>query len=112
MYPFNIFHTIGKIYKLQIRSDPNFRISNEFNFYQFTYQTKKLFNPSENGWGKSIMPTRISPDGLTVTNIINTKNYVFAMHAFPANSSKDCRLDNFPGTIIYYFEVKQTTFLP
>jgi hypothetical protein len=37
---------------------------------------------------------------------------VFAVHAFPVDSPKHCRLDNFPGTIIYYFEVKQRTFGP
>jgi hypothetical protein len=87
--------------------------------FHFIYQTIKLFNPEQNGWWQSTnRAVRISPDGLTVTSSLNAtnlqKHHIFAMHGFPAFSPNHCRLelDNFPGTIIYYFEVKQTTFLP
>jgi hypothetical protein len=54
----------------------------------------------------------ISPDGLTALNADSHGYMVFAMHGFPAASPKHCRVGNFPGTIIYYFEVKQQTFGP
>jgi hypothetical protein len=78
-------------------------------------QAKKLYNPWQNGWDQSISPAvTISADGLTALNVgENSQGYVIlAVHGFPAESPKDCRLDNFPGTIIYYFEVKQRTFGP
>jgi hypothetical protein len=76
------------------------------------YQARKLFNPVQNGWDQSTTPVTISADGLTALNVAeNSEGYVVtAVHAFPVDSAKHCRLDNFPGTIIYYFEVKQRTF--
>jgi hypothetical protein len=82
---------------------------------QIFYQAKKLFNPEQNGWNQYTTRARISRDGLTVIAInaaTHTRHNAFAVHAFPAATPNDCRLDNFPGTIIYYFEVKQTTFRP
>lgn len=47
---------------------------------------------------------QVSEDGLNVNNNEEKVNFVFAEKAFPI-SVEYCRKDNFPGTIVNYFEI-------
>jgi hypothetical protein len=67
---------------------------------------KELGNPKGNGWKEPNPNVTISRDGLKLENTQET--HVYAKQGF--NISGDSReKDNFTGTIIYYFEVKQNS---
>jgi hypothetical protein len=83
-------------------------------FFKTLLKTKRLCNPEENRWSRSTTKARIAPNGLKAS----AKGYhqcVFAEKGFLI-SGADCRrqsADNFPGTILYYYEVRLmgTSFL-
>jgi hypothetical protein len=67
---------------------------------------KQLGNPSGNSWKEPNPNVTISGDGLKLEN--KKLQHVYAEKGF--DYSGDFRKENhFTGTIIYYFEVKQTT---
>jgi hypothetical protein len=67
---------------------------------------KRLQNPKGNGLCRPKTKVKISSDGLKAKNINqNEWHYVFAKKGF-AVSGVHSRPDNYPGTILYYFEVK------
>jgi hypothetical protein len=73
-------------------------------------KTKRVQNPLKNRWrndGTSAGVIKISLDGLkAVSNSsADERQYVYAEQGFPI-SVQHCRSDHFPGTILYYFEVK------
>jgi hypothetical protein len=47
----------------------------------------------------------VAADGLSVSKEIFGRQNVFAVQPFPT-SGPHCRMDEFPGTICYYNEVK------
>jgi hypothetical protein len=57
-----------------------------------------------NGWNGANTRATVSADGLNVRNNIVRLPKVFAEQAFPI--SGQCRVDGFPGTILYYYEIK------
>jgi hypothetical protein len=61
-------------------------------------------NP-RNRWNRTNTGATITADGLNVSNNINGFPNVFAEQPFPI-SGQLCRMDEFPGTILYYYEVK------
>jgi hypothetical protein len=68
---------------------------------------KQLGNPTGNGWKEPNPNAIISLDGLKLEN--KKLLHVFAEQGF--DIVRDSReKDNFTGTIVYYFEVKQTSF--
>jgi hypothetical protein len=72
------------------------------------FQSKRLRNPERNAW-KSSTEIIISNGGVNAiknTNGFQFQNvYAVAEKGFPI-SVADCRMDHFPGTICYYYEVK------
>jgi hypothetical protein len=58
-----------------------------------------------NRWSKSNSNVTISQNGLNVSNNTNEWQDVFAVQTFLI-SGPQCRMDEFPGTILYYYEVK------
>jgi hypothetical protein len=68
--------------------------------------SKRLQNPHGNGLFRPKTKAKISSNGLKANNVHqNEWHYVFAQKGL-AISGVDARLDNYPGTILYYFEVK------
>jgi hypothetical protein len=69
---------------------------------------KQLGNPKGNRFHESNRNVKISQDGLKVENIKDTRPrpHVYAEQGFDI-SGDSRKEDNFTGTIIYYFEVKQ-----
>jgi hypothetical protein len=68
-------------------------------------QSKRVRNPEQNGWEVSKTDAKISSNGLVASHI--TKFYwesIYAKKGFPITGELT-RTDNFPGTILYYFEV-------
>jgi hypothetical protein len=59
-----------------------------------------------NRWNGTNTRATVATDGLTVSNT-NANEYpnVFAEQPFTI-SGPQCRMDDFPGTILYYYEVK------
>jgi hypothetical protein len=73
---------------------------------------KKVCNPKKNVWDGSNTKATISNDGLNARNeydTIGNRRIVFAEKAF-AISGENCRIGQFPGNIIYYFEVTQKAY--
>jgi hypothetical protein len=71
------------------------------------FESKRLVNPIGNRLNQANCKVKISPDGLKANS--NEKNgwqYVFAEQAFCISGEKFWT-DNFPGTIMYYFEVME-----
>jgi hypothetical protein len=70
------------------------------------FKTKRLCNPKGIRWVETKNKAKISEDGLKATSTADrySRQYVLSEKGF-AISGEDCRKDNFPGTIIYYFEV-------
>jgi hypothetical protein len=68
------------------------------------FQTKRLRNPRENRWIRTETKHSISSDGLTINE---AWKYYYSKLAFTI--SCDCRKEynNYPGTILYYFEIVQ-----
>jgi hypothetical protein len=66
------------------------------------FQSKRLYNPQGNR-----LNTLISENGLNIRNTGGI-TYVFAIEGFPTSAGPH-RNGNFPGTIVYYFELTQTT---
>jgi hypothetical protein len=68
-------------------------------------------NPEQNGWEFSNTRAMISFNELCVSDNRGTWLNVFAQKGFPI-SGELTRTDNFPGTILYYFEVTQIATAP
>jgi hypothetical protein len=78
-----------------------------FEYFKWKFQSIRLRNPEQNGWEVSNTDAIISFNGLYASD--NTGfiwHNVFAKKGFPI-SGELSRTDNFPGTILYYFEVTQ-----
>jgi hypothetical protein len=69
-------------------------------------KTKRIRNPKGNGWEKGNTTATIL--GLKAHNPNKCGRLVFAIEGF-AISPEICRKDEFPGTILYYFEVTLTS---
>jgi hypothetical protein len=65
-----------------------------------------VHNPKQNVWSGTNTKVTISADGLNAINVNDERMDVFAVKGF-AISGENCPRENFPGTIIYYFEVTQ-----
>jgi hypothetical protein len=64
-------------------------------------------NPAENQWGSATTDAIISPDGLTASVALGMpEEHVYAIEGFPI-VRRLCRNGNFPGTILYYYEVTE-----
>jgi hypothetical protein len=72
------------------------------------FQSKRLRNPDENGWEVSNTGAIISSNGLLDSRNTGAYPNIFAKKGFPI-SDELSRTDNFPGTIVYYFEVTNLT---
>jgi hypothetical protein len=76
----------------------------------FFIKTKRLCNPAEgNSWNRRKLGINqiVSENGLDADPSANYWiRVLYAQHGFPI-SIENTRADNFRGTIIYYFEVKQ-----
>ena len=72
------------------------------------FKTTQLRNPQGNVWRSSTGIT-FSNGGLNA-NVNNSNEWleIYAEKGFPI-SVADCRKDHFPGTILYYYEVKILT---
>jgi hypothetical protein len=68
------------------------------------FQTKRVCNPDRNGWNRATTRATVSGDGLRACSS-DIMTYIYAEKGFPI-SGKHYRVDSFPGTIIYYYEVK------
>jgi hypothetical protein len=70
------------------------------------FQSKRLGNPKQNGWEVSNTDAIISSNsnGLLASDNTGAWLNVFAKKGFPITGQLS-RTDNFPGTILYYFEV-------
>lgn len=77
---------------------------NIFNWLKCKFQSKRLMNPQQNEWEVSNTGAIISFNGLCVSVNTGFEQHVFARQGFPI-SGELCRPDNFPGTVVYYFEV-------
>jgi hypothetical protein len=79
------------------------------------FKTKRVCNPHGNLWSRANTTAIIATHGLKVVNnnfpsFANVRNNVryptiFAEQPFHI-SGPQCRVDGFPGTILYYYEVK------
>jgi hypothetical protein len=71
------------------------------------FKSKRICNPERNGFLKIGGDVTISEDGLVASMNTNTNGWrnAYADKGFPI-SVVECRADDFPGTICYYFEVK------
>jgi hypothetical protein len=71
------------------------------------FQSKRLRKPTGNAWGRSNAEITISNGGLNASKNTNGWQFrnVYAEKVFPI-SGEHSREDNFPGTILYYYEVK------
>jgi hypothetical protein len=67
-------------------------------------KTKRVHNPHGNRWKGTNTTATIEADGLSVSNKFGAPS-VFAEQSFPI-SVPHCRMDEFSGTILYYYEVK------
>jgi hypothetical protein len=76
-------------------------------FISHYFKSKRLLQCEGNGWSRSNGNVAISEDGLFASNTSGWKR-IFAEKGFPI-SVADCRMDDFPGTICYYYEVKSTS---
>jgi hypothetical protein len=56
------------------------------------------------------MDATISAKGIGIKGKPGWNENVYAIKGFPI-SDPDCRADNFPGTICYYYEVKLKVYL-
>jgi hypothetical protein len=76
--------------------------------FNLKFKTKRLCNPKSNCWSaKSVLSSAlISADGLCI--IANRYDGAEAEQGFGI-SVKNARNDDFPGTILYFFEVTQLT---
>jgi hypothetical protein len=72
--------------------------------FDWKFQSKLLRNPEQNGWEVFNTGAIISSNGLLANNNIGTWRNVIAKKGFPITEELS-RKDNFPGTILYYFEV-------
>jgi hypothetical protein len=72
----------------------------------YNFKTKRLQIPKANYWNRCNKEAIICPqDGLTAANAsIKEAVNVSAMEGFPI-AAELCRNDEYPGTIVYYFEV-------
>jgi hypothetical protein len=72
------------------------------------FKVKKLGNPKENVWNGTNRNATISADGLQASKGTSEWLNLSASKGF-AISVEQCRMDHFPGTILYYFEVTQVS---
>jgi hypothetical protein len=72
------------------------------NVYKF--QSKRVQNPQQNGWEVSYTRAIISSNGLLASDSTGAWQNVFAKKGFPITGELS-RIDKFPGTILYYFEI-------
>jgi hypothetical protein len=84
-----------KMADLKIDIFSNFQIQKRY------FKTKRVCNPGQNTWNKTTAGAMIPMGNWTYcrTNIYAEKGF--------AISGKHSRADGFPGTIIYYYEVKK-----
>jgi hypothetical protein len=65
------------------------------------FKTKRLRNPRENLWIRTTTTNGITPQGKTIYSA-----FVYFLAKLAFKISGDCRKkDDYPGTILYYFEV-------
>jgi hypothetical protein len=71
------------------------------------FQSKRFGNSVGNGWSRSNPEITISNCGLNASRNPNGFLFqnVYAEKGFPI-SGQNSREDNFPGTILYYYEIK------
>jgi hypothetical protein len=75
-------------------------------YYKIHYfKSIRLCNSKGNVWSRSNGNVTISEDGLNASKDRNGRQHVYAKNGFPI-SVAECRSDDFPGTICYYYEVK------
>ena len=67
-------------------------------------QAKKLGNQTGNNWNATNAMVTISENGLKVSSNMEKWLNVFSEKAFPI-AGENSRIDHFPGTILYYFEI-------
>jgi hypothetical protein len=68
------------------------------------FKGKIVANPRGIVWDGSNTAASISECGLKAINNTDDSQWVFATEGY-AISGEQCRKENFPGTIVYYFEV-------
>jgi hypothetical protein len=75
-----------------------------------TLKGVRLGNPPGNAWNKSNTKATISGDGLQANSSVEREyEFVYAEKGFGIHW-KYSRKVNFPGTILYYFEITQMSF--
>jgi hypothetical protein len=67
------------------------------------FKAKPTISVSEDERATVSEDGKATVDGLSVSNRFQW-NAIFAVHGFPI--TEHCRKNNFPGTIVYYFEAK------
>jgi hypothetical protein len=67
-------------------------------------KTKRVRNPHGNHWDRNNTRATIAADGLHVY-VSRGRQTVYAEQSFPISGLLS-RVDEFPGTILYYYEVK------
>jgi hypothetical protein len=74
------------------------------------FKVKIVANSNGNGWNGLNTNARISKYGLKATSNVGYGKHVFATKGYPI-SGEQCREENFqfPGTIIFYYEVTITS---
>jgi hypothetical protein len=73
-------------------------------------KTKRVRNPHANRWNKNNTTAKVAADGLHVSSYTLGSPNVFAEQPFLI-SGPQCRMDEFPGTILYYYEVKANVWV-
>ena len=91
-------------------SDINFSQRFVYSFLKIKiifFKTKRLVNPRENRWSSQSanINVGISCDGLKASNTNEHEWLTFYAEKGFAISGENRRMDDFPGTILYYFEV-------
>jgi hypothetical protein len=81
-----------------------FAIILQINLPKYKFQSKRFTNPIKNGWEIFNRSVIISFNGLSARIITGITQSVSAKKGFPITGELS-RTNNFPGTILYYYEV-------
>jgi hypothetical protein len=76
-------------------------------FSHIPFKSKQLRNPNGNGW-KETKKVRISRDGLKAIDKNDDVWPLYAKKGFNISAGAVRKKDNYPGTILYYYEVTRT----
>jgi hypothetical protein len=78
-----------------------------FRIIKCNFKSKRLSNPEQNGWKSSNTNALIFFNGRYASDNSGGDSIVFAKKGFHISGELPRKESNFPGTILYYFEVTQ-----